>query len=338
MKKLGLFIILTSVLVFDLKANDTRYAASFLELGVGARALGMGGAAVALSSDATAFYWNPAGLAFLPHFQAASMYASLFNSLERQNYLSAALPIMGGGAISFGWIRVGVDDIPRYLYEENDKINAFQRIHGYELPLTAAPTGYFNSYDDAFFISFARFIPRKMDLGWQYFDVPVDIGLGLNLKLIRQSLDNKSASGVGVDLGAIVRLSMDEIFDDPFYGDLIFGLNVQDVANTQITWNTDSKHSDRIHRNFKYGLSYLQPLSFIGSKLSVALDIDSRYEGFVHFGGEYVYQSMLALRLGSNNGYFTTGAGIAVWKLQFDYAYQSHDLGNSHRVSIMFGF
>ena len=42
-----------------------KYAGEFLSLGVGGRALGMGGASVALANDVTAGYWNPAGLALL---------------------------------------------------------------------------------------------------------------------------------------------------------------------------------------------------------------------------------------------------------------------------------
>src|SRR5258705_7088377 len=38
------------------------YALPFLKIGVSARATGMGNAFTALSNDATATYWNPAGL------------------------------------------------------------------------------------------------------------------------------------------------------------------------------------------------------------------------------------------------------------------------------------
>jgi hypothetical protein len=337
--KINIFLILLLITYISvLGAKETRYAGSFLELGVGARALALGNSYTGLGSDAVSFYWNPAGLAFLPNVQAATMYASLFGALEKQNFVSVAVPVFGGAAISLSWIRVGVDDIPRYLYLEDDKINAFQRIYGYELPLTAAAAGSFNSVEDAYFISFAKHIPRKMDLGWEYFEIPVDFGLGMNLKIIRQSLDNKSASGVGVDLGMMMRVSLVEVFDDPAYGDLGVGLNIQDLTATSVSWNTDTKHTDKIPRNFRYGLSYAQPLAFIASQITATADFNTHYNGSSHLGLEYIYQSMFAVRLGMNDGLFTTGAGLSVWKFQLDYAYQSHYLGNSHRVSLLLGW
>ena len=59
--------ILLAVAVGSVHAGDTKYAGEFLRLGVGARALGMGGSYVALANDASAAYWNPAGLATLQH-------------------------------------------------------------------------------------------------------------------------------------------------------------------------------------------------------------------------------------------------------------------------------
>ncbi len=317
--------------------GKSRYAASFLELGVGARPLAMGGAYVALSQDAYGFYWNPAGLALLPGFQTATMYASLFNELENQSYVSAALPIFGGATASVSWVRLSIDDIPWYPGANKD-ITAYQRISGNAEPLTAEPERYFSSADDAFFITFAKYIPYSVDLGWQYFEVPVDFGMGINLKLINQTIDKSRGSGVGIDAGFLMRVGLNQIFVDSYYGDLAFGLNIQDLAETQITWDTDSKHKDRIARNFKYGISYIQPLTIIDSQLAIAYDINSVYNGSTHLGGEFVYKSLLAIRLGLNGGFFTTGAGISIWKFKFDYAYQSHDLGNSHRVSLLMGF
>ena len=336
MSKFLITIGILFILISAAFAQDTRYAGSFLELGISARALGMGNAYVALSDDASGFFWNPAGIAFIPGFQASTMYASLFNSLETQSYVSAALPLFGGATISLGWVRLSVDDIPRYIFNESPDINAFQRITGRAQPLTADPDGTFGSYDDAYFITFAKHLPMNLDLGWQYWDMPLEMGLGLNLKIIRHSLDNHNGSGVGVDLGYLLKLDLNRIFVEPYYGDLIFGINVQDIANTLITWDTDSRHKDRIQRNFKYGFAYSQPFDFLNSRVTIAYDINSKYKGSGHLGAEWLYRSLLAVRLGTNAGYFTTGAGLYLWKFRFDYAYQSHDLGNSHRVSLLF--
>jgi hypothetical protein len=46
-----------------------RVNGSDLIMGIGARAIGMGGAFVAVSDDATAIFWNPAGLTRLPGSQ-----------------------------------------------------------------------------------------------------------------------------------------------------------------------------------------------------------------------------------------------------------------------------
>jgi hypothetical protein len=338
-----LIIPFTLILFTLASAQNTRYAAEFLELGVNARALGMGSANVSLSNDVTGPFWNPAGLAFVPKLQAASLYADLFNSLQKQSYIGAAIPLFGGTTLSLSWIRLSIDGIDRHLYDPFDPNSAHfntdfsDRYLDEDLQLTYASDGSFGSYDDAYYISFAKHIPVNLDLGWQYWEMPIDMALGLNIKLINLSLDENSGTGVGIDLGYILKLGLDKIFISPYYGDLCIGVSAQDVFNTRITWDTSSKHEDEIERNFKMGFSYSQPIPVVRSELTVAYDVDTRYDGFEHFGLEYLFSNLLAVRIGSNFGYMTTGAGIYIWKFKFDYAYQSHDLGNSHRVSLLFG-
>jgi len=333
-----LIILLTIFSVTIATAQNTQYSAEFLELGVSAKALGMGSANVSLGNDVTSPFWNPAGLAFVPKLQVASLYADMFNSLQKQSYIGAAIPLFGGTTISFSWMRLSVDDIERHLYDpELDDYDARQRISDATIALIYPPDGTFGSYDDAYYISIAKHLPINLDLGWQYWEMPIDMAFGANVKMINLALDENSGSGVGIDLGYIFKLGLDKIFVSPYYGDLSLGLSIQDLFNTRITWDTDKNWEDEIGRNFKMGFSYSQPIPVIKSALTVAYDVDTRYDGLEHFGLEYLFSEMLAIRIGSNFGYMTTGAGIYLWKFKFDYAYQSHDLGNSHRVSLLFG-
>jgi hypothetical protein len=315
---------------------QTKYAVSYLELGTGARAVGMGGAYAALSNDATGFYWNPAGLALQPNIQAAAMHANLLNGLETQNFFGASVPIFGGATIGIGAITLTVDDIGLRIWDIDNAEDYYVRQQDPNRQLKETD-GYFSDFEAAGFITFAKYLSWNLDMGWKYFNVPIDVGYGLNFKYITQQLNKNSGSGIGIDLGGIMRVGLHEIFQEIAFGDLIFGLNIQDITGTQITWDTDSKHKDKIGYNIKFGMAYVQPMPSIDSQITFAYDFDTKYDFATHLGVEYLYHSMFALRLGLNEGSFTTGAGIYFWKLKVDYAYQNHDLGNSHRISLLFG-
>ena len=95
----------------------------FLKMGVGAKARGMGGAFVSLADDATAPYWNPAGLglaenqekrqvAFMGAFFGSDKFDrshSFFSAL----YPKPPLPFIGkSGTWALSLIHMGVSDIP----------------------------------------------------------------------------------------------------------------------------------------------------------------------------------------------------------------------------------
>jgi hypothetical protein len=63
-----------------------------------------------------------------------------------------------------------------------------------------------------------------------------------------------------------------------------------------------------------------------------------------HFGGEYSYRRMFALRAGYKAGYDSQGAtfgfGVVYHEIGVDYAFLpvSNDLGDSHRFALSFSF
>src|SRR5512144_2492960 len=76
-------------------AAATKYAAEFLKAPVGPRAIGMGGAFTAVADDATAPYWNPAGMVYLPYREVVAMHAEKFGNLANHDYLTGVLPLGG---------------------------------------------------------------------------------------------------------------------------------------------------------------------------------------------------------------------------------------------------
>ena len=337
MKKVCLLIVLLSASVSLAQTEDTKYGGSFLELGIGPRALGMGSAYVAQADDGSGFYWNPAGTAFLSRPQVAVMYADMFNSLENHSFASVSLPIFGNTVISASWIRLAVEDIP-YYNSVNLGFSREQRYVDPLLRLTDPSTDSFSFTNNAYYLTVAKLSRWDIDLGWDFFDLPVDIGYGANFKMLNIKLYDQTASGIGLDAGVRLNMGLNNLFADENFGYMSIGIGVFDLFDTSISWDNQSQHKDQIERKWKYGFALMQPLPFMNSQLLVLYDIDTKYEGSWHLGTEVMYQSIFALRFGSNDGQFTAGAGLAYWKLKLDYAYQHHDLGNSRRVGLAFIF
>ena len=87
------FILTIQDLSFALSPGTT--AANFLKIPVGARAAAMGGAFTATADDATALYWNPAGLSQIEKTEILAMYNMHFQGIK-QGYLSLAFPSLKG--------------------------------------------------------------------------------------------------------------------------------------------------------------------------------------------------------------------------------------------------
>jgi len=82
-------------------------AFSAFKSGIGARALAMGGAFVAVADDATAMVWNPAGLAQLNDTRIGGMSTDLFGMGITHQFVGAVTTFANFG-IGLGWERTSV--------------------------------------------------------------------------------------------------------------------------------------------------------------------------------------------------------------------------------------
>ena len=116
LRSLGLLLLLLAVAAAPAEAQRVaKYGADFLAGGVGGRALGMGGAYVALANDVTAGYWNPAGLNATAYPEAAYMHAERFDGIVQFDYGAGVFPVNARSTVGISFFRSGVDDIANTL-------------------------------------------------------------------------------------------------------------------------------------------------------------------------------------------------------------------------------
>jgi hypothetical protein len=318
-------------------AQAAKYAGEFLEIGVGARSVGMGGAVTAHTDDPMSFYWNPAGMGYLTGPTVSGMYADLWDGLANYSVAGLALPV-SGAVFSVNYVRLGVPNIqehPDYTQAANRVINGDTlSVQEYLLATGAAPRGVFGDNETALFFTFAKLNRWTLDFGWSYFTLPIDLPIGANLKIINQSMKDATGSGIGADFGSQIRVRMSDLIWEKWKASFAWGFNWQDVTRTAVDWGQNNK--DAIPSNFRQGFAYTQQLPGRNSRLTVSYDIERRWTFTRHFGAEYRFENVLALRGGYWAGEWTAGAGLSVWRATVDYAYLARELGSTHRVSVSF--
>jgi outer membrane protein OmpA-like peptidoglycan-associated protein len=104
--------------VFSLGPSDVGTTVfPLLKIGPGPRAAAMGESFVGLADDATACYWNPAGLAQLNNFETFLSHQEWFYGF-RDEYASFGLPI-GKGGLGLGLVYSRVDGVEHWTINNN---------------------------------------------------------------------------------------------------------------------------------------------------------------------------------------------------------------------------
>lgn len=169
---LGVGVLLGAVADAQAASSSSNRNAPYLRMGTGARALGMGGAFTGVADDATAAYWNPAGLAWTSGWEVTGQYAAGMDGDRTFNSVGFS---RNGSMMAYAlqWVNAGTSDIP-------------------QTDVDGRSLGSFNFNDNAFSLSLAK-----------GFDVA---SVGITGKFLRQSLGAEIATddavnGFGLDLG-----------------------------------------------------------------------------------------------------------------------------------------
>ena len=154
-------------------ADDDGGTESVFNLGAGARAMGMGNGYLALTKDATAVYYNPAAIIYLPSQQISFLHTVLFEGIT-YDFVSYVYPYTSIGGFGIAGMRFGADDIGRR-----------------------------DAYTDL-----GRFSNTRLQLllcyGRQFGD---RYSSGVNLKLAHQAIADYSAYGYGMDLAGRAKIT-----------------------------------------------------------------------------------------------------------------------------------
>jgi len=276
-------------------------AAPFLEIGVGSRAIAMGGAYTAVSNDASGIYWNPSGCAEMVQGEVGFVHTQWIAGINFDN-ISGAFPIGNGMTIGAFVTSVSMSEM--------------------EVRTIAMPEGtgeLFRASDLAFGLSYAMKLTDRLSIG-------------ANGKYIRQSIWNMHASSMAADLGLLFKM--------PFYNGVNLGMAVSNFGpdmqmlgrDTEVRHDIDPTNpgnNGQIRANLdtdKWSL----PLTFrvglasdvwqgVNSKLLLAADAvhpSDNYE-YMNLGAEWSFRDWVFLRTGWKTLFlkdteqgFTAGAGI----------------------------
>lgn len=202
----------TAALALPAAAQSTKtpkYSNEFLNIGVGARALGMGKVQVSLANDATAGYWNPAGLVNQTHkYDGVLMHSELFSGVVKNDYAAFSMPLDDKSAIGVSVMRLGVDNIA----DTRNLINEY----GY---VDYSKIEYFSVADYALLLSYSRKVSQVEGLS-----------VGGNAKVIYRNI-GKFAHGYGFGIDAGVQYN---------HKGWNLGLMARDITTTFTQWTINA--------------------------------------------------------------------------------------------------
>lgn len=274
--------------------------AAYLDIGVGARALAMGGAYTALADDAHAVYWNPAGLARMEKREAAASHAELGNS-TRHDFLTYAHPT--SQAVLAG----------AFTYLSQGKIEGRDA--------QGSRTGGFDASDAV--VAFAA--GRKSDMA----------DLGVSVKYLRSHIASAEAQGLAIDTGLKreVTVAHGKVMLGAALRNLGPGLKYADQRN-DLPLRLALGAAYRFEKGHALAVEFQNGPRGAGSEGGIGGEYKAHEDVFLRLG--YTSKSAAVAGSGFNAARgLTLGVGFNMNRFRLDYAAQAAgELGNVHRFSL----
>ncbi len=298
MRRLALILaMLSTTLAFPSYGQDGGTESVF-SLGAGARAFGLGNAYVSGADDPSALYWNPAALRNVPSAQLTGMYMPLFGDFTGATYsfVGGVYPTLSTGALGLGFMRVA---------------STFDR---YDEASHALGEGQYS--ESQFLVAYAFERESKWWAG--------KLAIGSTLKIASQTIDPFSSTASGLDLGFR--------YLPNFLSGIAIGINFQDLVGADHRLDAAA---DPAYQTLLAGAGYTKVLANGQAfRLMLQMDMPEQADSRMHFGGEWRFNRLVALRAGFDDGDISFGLGFQVSDYGLDYAFLSRDeAGSSHPIS-----
>lgn len=313
--------------------------ASFLKIGVGARAVALGSAYTTIRGDVNQMFWNPAGIALSGgQTQATFSYNQWIAGLS--HYAAGVSRDMGTwGTWGIGFVAMGVSDIEA----NRDVVPGF---------LAGTYTGFVDPNSDPTY----DYNDTAISISWAY-QFTDRLSMGLTGKYISQSIDGENARAYAIDAGAIYEIG---------YKGARIGARMNNLGS-DIEYYVIGAPLPLI---FSVGSSIdLLESGDHGMRLTAMVDATKPQDGeqLLYVAGEFQFAKYLMVRGGYKLNYsgvtdqktdeitrrpisanrteegYTLGAGVAYpmgnTHIGVDYAYTEFGILDSvHRVTVNLGF
>ena len=296
-KKLFSILLLITVIISNGIAgeNPASTGLSFLKIGAGARAVGMGEAFTALVDDASSTFWNPAGLARLQNSELVFTHNEWLQDITNEYF---AL----GFNVGKNWFGLSF---------MSNTVGGIER----RVKPTEEPLGIVNAHDVLCGLSYAR-------------SLNPDLSIGATAKFLYQKIYVESASGVAVDFGLQYRAKLDGLRAGLVFQNFGYITKLKEES-------TKLPQTVRLGLAYSLPFQLFQGGVVLATDWVKILDNTSHINFGLEYLFKGFFAMRLGYQTGWDEKGIQGGFGIVTKKYRLDYAFVpfTSDLGNSHRIS-----